>query len=71
MQKNFPVMVTENRLLREVVESPSVEIFKTHLDPLPCATYCRGPALAGGLDSISHGPFSTLAGLGFCYTFHA
>ncbi|KGL76819.1 hypothetical protein N309_03123, partial [Tinamus guttatus] len=33
-KKFFPVRVTEpwNRLPREVVESPSQEIFKTHLD---------------------------------------
>ena len=38
MQKNFTVKVTEhwNRLPREVVESPSVEIFKTHLDIYLC-----------------------------------
>ncbi|KFV72671.1 hypothetical protein N308_10561, partial [Struthio camelus australis] len=32
----FTVRVTEhwNRLLREVVESPSLEIFKTHLDAI-------------------------------------
>jgi len=39
MQKNFlTVKVTEhwNRLPREVLESPSLEIFKTHLDTYLC-----------------------------------
>jgi len=40
MRKNFfPLRVTEhwNRLPREVVESPSLEILKTHLDKLLCS----------------------------------
>ncbi|GAB0178787.1 hypothetical protein GRJ2_000344000 [Grus japonensis] len=38
MRKNFTVRVTEhwNRLPREAVESPSLEIFKTHLDVILC-----------------------------------
>ncbi|KFV86286.1 hypothetical protein N308_12385, partial [Struthio camelus australis] len=37
MRKNFfPVRVTDhwNRLPREVVEAPSLEIFKSHLDTI-------------------------------------
>jgi len=40
MRKNFfPLRVTEhwNRLSREVVESPSLEIFKTRLDKVLCS----------------------------------
>jgi len=39
-RKNFlPLRVTEhwNRLPREVVESPSLEIFKSHLDEVLCS----------------------------------
>jgi len=37
-RKNFTVMVTEhwNRLAREVMESPSLEILQTHLAALLC-----------------------------------
>jgi len=40
MRKNFfPLRVTEpwTRLPREVVESPSLEVFKTHLDEVLCS----------------------------------
>jgi len=39
MRKNFPLRVTEhwNRLPGEVVESPSLEIFKTGLDKVLCS----------------------------------
>jgi len=40
MRKNFfPLRVTEhwNRLPMEAVESPSLEIFKTHLDEVLCS----------------------------------
>ena len=39
MRKNFPLRVMEhwNRLPREVVESPSLEIFKTRLDAVVCS----------------------------------
>jgi len=50
MRKNFfPLRVTEPwpRLPREVVESPSVEIFQTLLDK-SCAAALGDPASAGG-----------------------
>jgi len=40
MRKNFfPLRMTKpwNRLPREVVESPSLEMFKTHLDKVLCS----------------------------------
>ena len=45
----FAVRVTENcsRLPREVVGSPSLEIFRTHLDAF-LRNLLQGPALAGG-----------------------
>ena len=38
-RKNFPLRVTEPwpRLPREAVESPSLEIFQTHLDVVLCS----------------------------------
>jgi len=55
MQKNFfTVRVTEhcNRLPRDVVKSPSMEIFKT-VWMLTCVTYCREPTLTERLDLVS------------------
>jgi len=39
-----------NKLPREAVESPSMEILNTSLNV--CVTYCRAPALEGQLDSV-------------------
>jgi len=54
-RKNFfPLRVTEpwNRLPREVVDSPSLEIFKTRLDQGPVLQSALGdPAFAGGFGS--------------------
>jgi len=52
-RKNFfPLRVTEPwpRLPREAVESPSLEIFKTHLDKVLCSLLLGDPASAQGLD---------------------
>jgi len=55
MQKNFfTVRVTEhcNRLPRDVVKSPSMEIFKT-VWMLTCVTCFREPTLTERLDLVS------------------
>jgi len=61
MRKNFfPLRVTEHwhRLPREVVESPSLEIFKTHLDKVLCSPLQATLLRQGGLDWMTHrGPF--------------
>jgi len=61
MRKNFfTLSVTEhwNRLPREAVEYPSLEIFKTHLGQGPVQSALGDSASAGGLDSMTHrGPF--------------
>jgi len=56
----FTVRVAEqwNRLPRQIVESPSQEIFKTWM--LSHATRCREPALAAGLNLIPRGPLQRL-----------
>ena len=63
MKKNsFMVWVMElwNRLPREVVECPSMEILKTQLNTFLC-NLCGVPTLARGLDlMISCGPFQPL-----------
>ena len=61
-KKFFMVRVMKhwNRLPREVVESPSMEISRPIWMPT-CVTYCKEPALAGRLDSmISSSPFQSL-----------
>ena len=48
------------RLPREVVDSPSLQISRPAWTPT-CATCCRGPALAEGLDkTVSRSPFQPL-----------
>ena len=53
MWRNFMVGVTQhwNRLPREVVDSPSQEIFKIHLDAYLCSLV-EGACFAGRLDSV-------------------
>jgi len=66
-RKNFfTLRVTEPwpRLPREVVESPSLEIFKTLPGQGPVQPALGDPASAGGLDQTIHrGPFRPLT---FC-----
>jgi len=59
----FTVRVTErwNRLPKEIVECPSMEIFKTCLNAYLCDLLCREPALAGvWLDWMPSRTFPTL-----------
>jgi len=64
MRKNFfPLRVMEhwNRFPREVVESPSLEIFKSLPGQGPVQPALRDPASAGELDWVTHrGPFQPL-----------
>ena len=63
MQKYFfkiRVMEQWNRLPREIMESPSMETFKTHLDAYLC-DLLQGTCFSRGLGSvISIGPFQPL-----------
>jgi len=63
-RKNFfTLRVTEpwHRLPREVMDSPSLEIFNTLPGRGPVQPAVGDPALAGGLDWVTHrGPFQPL-----------
>jgi len=67
MRKNFltlGVMEHWPRLPRGAVDSPSLEIFKTHLDKVLCSLLWVTLLQQGGLDWVTHrGHFQTLA---FC-----
>jgi len=67
MRKNFftlRVMEHWNRLPREVVDSPSLEKFKPHLDKVLCNPFSVTLLWQGDLDyMISRGPFQPLT---FC-----
>jgi len=66
------------RLPREAVESPSLEIFQTHLDAVLCSLLWVTLLGQGGLDRVTHrGPFQPLpscdsvTGLGSLFCTHA
>ena len=69
MRKNFfPLRVTEpwNRLPREVVESPSLEIFKTRLDTVLCSLLWVTLLRQGGGLGDPQRSLPTPNVLGFC-----
>ena len=68
MRKNFPLRVTEpwNRLPREAVESPSLEIFKTCVDKVLCSLFWVTLLQQGGWTGDPQRSLPTPTILGFC-----